>query len=130
MSGLPMNQSEAGGSASWHALRLDPAWMVAKLTTAGADRLLADYADAGLDPDLSLIFYALQLSLPVLQADPSQLAGQLRGRLLASQRPAIQALLAAIRPPGAGLWLRPLAPSLIPPNPPAQFTLRGHANYV
>ena len=42
-----MNQAEAGGSAAWHALRLDPAWMVAKLAAAGADRLREGLVSGG-----------------------------------------------------------------------------------
>src|SRR5258708_20718392 len=108
MSTAVQDLASAGGIAEWRALRLDPAWMAAKLAADGAASLLAEYADAGLDPELSLIYGALRLSLPVLEADPRQLAGQLRGRLLGCQRPAIQALLAAVRPAGHCPRLRPL----------------------
>ncbi|HMA33966.1 MAG TPA: NB-ARC domain-containing protein [Chloroflexia bacterium] len=120
----------AGRAAAWRALRLDATWLAAKLAATDAAGLLADYADAGPDPDLSLVGGALRLALPALAADPAQLAGQLRGRLLASERPAIQALVAAVRPPWGGLWLRPLAPVLVPPNPTIRHTLLGHTGVV
>src|SRR6516164_9527359 len=111
------------------AMRRDASWMADKLAASGAKALVAEYAGSK-DPDLALIHGALKLAMPVLAEDPRQLAGQLRGRMLGINRPAIQELLAAIHPPGSGLWLRPLAPTLAPPNLVLEQTMRGHKDMV
>jgi WD40 repeat protein len=78
---------------------------------------------------LKLIQGALRLSAHVLAKDKTQLAGQLLGRLLSFEVPAIQAMLMQAKP-RKSLWLRPLMPCLIPPGGALVRTLTGHSDAV
>ena len=62
--------------------------------------------------------------------DSGQLAGQLLGRLMSCEQPAIQKLLDQAAEAQQGPWLRPLQPSLTPAGGPLIATLEGHAGTV
>src|SRR5205814_376323 len=82
------------------------------------------------DADLGLVQGAIRLSSHVLARDKSQLRGQLHGRLLSSDVPAIQEFLSRPDPPEAVPWLRPLTSSLTPPGGAMLRTLARHAAWV
>jgi WD40 repeat protein len=108
---------------------LDPAWMERRLRATNIDTLLGDY-DLPVDgPAHGIVREALQLSASTLAADGTQLASQLRGRLLSVDLPEIQALLA--RAAELGLpRLVPLTASLIPPRSTGSPGPSGHQTIV
>ena len=82
---------------------------------------------------LELLAGALRLSAHVLAKDKTQLAAQLRGRLLSCEDPLIRALVAqtAAPPLPAGTpALLPLHPTLTPSGGPLLRTLEGHSGCV
>ncbi|NEO40180.1 MAG: WD40 repeat domain-containing protein [Moorea sp. SIOASIH] len=78
---------------------------------------------------LKLIQGALRLSTHILTQDPSQLAGQLSGRLLDFNTPDIKRLLQQI-PQTETTYLRSLRATLNPPTGPLLSTLIGHGDSV
>ena len=80
--------------------------------------------------DLKLIKEALQLSAHILNQDTKQLPGQLTGRLLPFKKQTkIQRLLQQISQTEI-TWLRPLAPSLMPPGTKLIRTLSNHRDGI
>src|SRR5262249_23827192 len=111
-------------------LLLDPAWLRAKLDATDPSALLADFDELPDDADLRLVGGAIRLSAHVLAHDKDQLRGQLLGRLLAFQAPAIQEFVGRLGEREAGFWLRPSTASLTPPGGVLLRTLTGHAYSV
>jgi WD40 repeat protein len=99
------------------------AWLDLGLQVRDLTSLLADYANAPPQENISAVHQALQISAHALAADPRQLAGQLIGRLLDHSDPAIQALTADARNWTRTSWLCPRRQSLAPPGGPLLFTL-------
>ncbi len=123
----------AGQRKELQSLLVDFDWLRAKLRATDINALLADYeVDKELvsDPTLRLVQAALRLSAHVLARDPTQLPGQLVGRLLTYQQPVIQALLAQARAWHDEPWLCPRLPSLTPPGGPLWRVLEGHTGPV
>ena len=79
---------------------------------------------------LNLIQATLWMSADILDRDRTQLAGQLLGRLLHFNIPAIQAMPEVAKQWKAAPWLRPLTPCLTPPRRGLLRTLKGHSNSV
>ena len=79
---------------------------------------------------LNLIQAALWKSADILTLDKRQLAGQLLGRLLHFNLPAIQAMLEVAKHWKAAPWLRPLTSCLTPPGRGLLRTLNGHSSSV
>lgn len=73
---------------------------------------------------------AIKLAANVLSEDPTQLAGQLWGRLLSFKNPEIQALLTQAQQLEEYIWLRPLTSNLTPPEGSLLRTLTGHLDWV
>ncbi|NEQ12491.1 MAG: WD40 repeat domain-containing protein [Moorea sp. SIO3E2] len=87
-----------------------------------------DYSEQTIT-SLKLIQGALRLSTHILSQDPTQLAGQLSGRLLDFDTPDIQRLLQQI-PQTETTCLRSLTATLNPPTGPLLSTLSGHGDSV
>ncbi|NEQ82242.1 MAG: hypothetical protein F6K26_18900 [Moorea sp. SIO2I5] len=87
-----------------------------------------DYSQQTIE-SLKLIQGALRLSTHILSQDPTQLAGQLSGRLLDCDTPDIQRLLQQI-PQTETTYLRSLRASLSSPTGPLLSTLSGHGDSV
>ena len=80
---------------------------------------------------LKLIQRTLQLSSHILNQDPSQLVGQLWGRLQGFQQSEIKQILAdGKQSKGKNIWLRPLTSSLTTPGGNLIRTLTGHKDSV
>ncbi|MEG4589056.1 hypothetical protein QUA54_28150, partial [Microcoleus sp. MOSTC5] len=79
---------------------------------------------------LNLIQAVLWMSADILERDKTQLAGQLLGRLLYFNIPAIQPILEVAKHWEVAPWLRPLTPCLTPPRRGLLRTLKGHSNSV
>ena len=80
---------------------------------------------------LFLIQGVLQLSMPILAQDSSQLASQLVGRLLAFEHEAgasalVRSLLERAQAWREADWLRPISPTLTPPGGALLRSLTGH----
>ena len=121
---------KAGRDDARRALLVDFDWMMAKLKGTDIQSLIADYDYLDKEADLRLIQSALRLSAHVLVRDSRQLAGQLVGRLLGNNAPAIQALLKKTSENEALAWLRPLKRSLTAPGGPLIRTLEGHMDGI
>ncbi|EGJ33197.1 MULTISPECIES: WD40 repeat domain-containing protein [Moorena] len=87
-----------------------------------------DYSEQTIQ-SLKLIQGALRLSTHILTQDPTQLAGQLSGRLLDFDSPDIQRLLQQI-PQTETTCLRSLRATLTSPTGPLLSTLSGHGDSV
>jgi hypothetical protein len=120
----------SGRDDARRALLVDFDWMMAKLKGTDIQSLIADYDYLDKEADLRLIQSALRLSAHVLVRDSRQLAGQLVGRLLGNNAPAIQALLKKTSENEALAWLRPLKRSLTAPGGPLIRTLEGHMDGI
>jgi WD40 repeat protein len=72
----------------------------------------------------------IRRSTHILTQDKTQLIGQLFGHLALQKSPAIQILLDTAAKYVSGPWLRPLGPSLVPPNQLVLQTLTGHEDEV
>jgi hypothetical protein len=92
--------------------------------------LIADYDYLADEEEFRLIQSAIRLSAHVLIRDKHQLAAQLTGRLLGSEKPDIQALIARVGEWRGALWLRPIRPSLTASGGPLIRTLEGHTNGI
>lgn len=100
-------------------------FLAAKVASLSPQPLVEDYTLAlrsGLligspsADSLELLGDAIRLSATGLEEDSAQLAGQLYGRLLATERDEVRALLRRAREAQPGPWLRPVSQSLTPPG--------------
>ena len=130
---LATHLAAAGQHEELQRLLIDFNWLWAKLRATNVNALLADYkADKELvtDPDLRLVQAAVRLSAHVLARDPTQLPGQLVGRLLTYEQPVIQGLLTQVRVWHGRPWLCPCFPSLTPAGGTALAYSEGHTDEV
>jgi len=111
-------------------LLFDCRWLEAKLRVSGLPAVLADFAALPHDEELALVAGALRVSGHVLGGDPAQLRSQLTGRLLGIDRPRIRTMLHRAVTAGGEPWLRPCAPSLVPPTGSLRRTLTGHTEKI
>ena len=79
---------------------------------------------------LNLIQAVLWMSADILTLDKTQLAGQLLGRLLHFNIPAIQGMAEVAKQWKAAPCLRPLTSCLTPPGQGPLRTLKGHTGWV
>ena len=98
-------------------------WLDLGLRTRDLAALLADYNHAPWQDDTAVVRQALQMSAHVLVDDPTQLPGQLTGRLLNHPGPVVQRLLADAHAWARGPWLCPRRQSLTAPGGPLRQTL-------
>ncbi len=124
---LPRHLVEAQERDELRRLLFNFEWLQAHLEVAGPTALMRSYAWVAMDNHLARLRDALVASLPVLAEDPSQLAGQLWGRLLACRSPEIQALLKRARQWTGRVWLRPLTSSLAMPGDPLIYRVHGRS---
>ena len=117
-------------------LLLDGKYLTARVAAEGPSlrSLINDYIDAEvgafdtdhkLRPALEIVGHAVRLSAHAVTLDRTQLAGQLAGRLLGFDRPAIRATLAGALAYRGATWLRPLTASLVPAGGLLRWTFRG-----
>lgn len=85
-------------------------------------------ADHGQE-SLQLVLDALRLSAHVLRRDITQLAGQLVGRLLSSDQPAVRRLLQQACGLTDAVWIRPLSDAITPAGGPL-LRILGRAGQV
>lgn len=111
-------------------LLLDFDWLQAQLEVTDIVTLNAAYGELDPDEDVRPVRDALRLATPALAEDPTQLAGQLWGRLLAHRSPEMRRLLKQARRRQNAPWLRPLTASLVPPGGPLECTLTDHRSSV
>jgi WD40 repeat protein len=117
----------------------DFSFIEAKIDALGPVPLINDF-DLVLTQDLSVskesieglrsIKKVIKLATHILIQDKTQLVGQLLGHLISNNVPAIKSLLEEAERRISGPWLRPLSPSLIPPNRSLMQTLTGHEDEV
>ncbi len=113
----------AGRSNELLRLLTDLGWLRARLESGGPMGLLADYAHLPDDPAAQMLAVALRMSAPILADDPTQLPGQLTGRLEKDHYPALDILLDQAAGWVQEPWLRPSPGALSTPYGPLQLTL-------
>jgi WD40 repeat protein len=121
---LTYHLTEAGRDDELKALLLDVSWLEAKLRATGVIPLIGDYKPFAGDKVLTLVRWALRLSANHLAREPSLLRSQLHGRLMGTDLPEIQGLLAGTAGPRP--CLRLLRPSLTSPGGELIQSLEGH----
>jgi WD40 repeat protein len=128
---LPWQYAQANRREDLETLLTDFDFLQAKVDAFGPQPLIEDYDLLHVDRNdpLGLIQGAIMLGANVLARDPSQLACQLRGRLLAAQAPTVHRLLDGAVPSGE-VWLRPVLPCFTPPGGPLIRTLEGHTKPI
>jgi WD40 repeat protein len=127
---LAYHLSQAGRLDALRRLLMDFTWLRARLAATNIQGLIKDYDFLGEDSEISLVQGALRLSAHVLDKDPSQLAGQLWGRLLSMKSLEINAFLSQIRVKKCEPWICPLSPSLTPSGGPLMANLIGHTGTI
>jgi WD40 repeat protein len=100
-------------------------WLQKKLEHVGINALMADYEYVRSHRSLLLIRSAIRLSAHAVNADSTQFASQLLGRL-APDSPEVKALLDGATHYSKQVWLRPLCASLTQPGGPILRLLTGH----
>src|SRR5262245_47392952 len=103
-------------------------WIKAKLHANRASELHASYQPESSDESVQLVGRAIALSLPVLEADPRELARQLFGRLGCLKDEAAAKLAAAARADG-DFSPAPRWPNLTPPGA-ERLRMIGHEGAV
>ena len=121
---------QVGRTQEARTVLLEFEFLRAKLQATDASALIADYEYFSDQADLQFVQSGIRLSAHVLARDRRELAGQLTGRLLGTKRASIRALLQRAAKKNAGVWLRPLTPSLTQPGGPLIRTLEGHTGWV
>ncbi len=117
----------------WEELKkllLNIDWLYAKLEILDISALLSDFDWLQNEKNFSLIQGAIRLSGHIVGKDPSQLWGQLLGRLQMDKSLEIQKLVEHCKQWQKSPWLRPLQCSLIAPGGPLIRTLSGHRSGV
>jgi WD40 repeat protein len=127
---LAHHMLEAGDTKLLRTLLMSSDWIRAKLDKKGIAALVEDYEFFPPDANVLLIQQALQLSAHVSAKDPSQLAGQLVGRLRSLASSEIHDFLSEIRTTQKTAWLEPLTPSLWRPGAVLVFSWASHVGAV
>ena len=99
------------------------AWLDLGLQTRDVTGLLGDYTYAPQDQDTAVVHQTLQMSAHALAADPSELPGQLIGRIPNHVGGAVRRLVADANDWVAKPWLCPRGHSLSAPGGPLLYTL-------
>ena len=121
---------EAGRANELRDLLLDPVWLQRKLEATDVGALLGDFTHLPADEPVHEVAAALRLSAHIIGGDPSQLPGQLVGRLGDSAAPEIRRLLDRIATTTIAPYLRPVRATLTPPGAGQLITLLGHTGPV
>jgi WD40 repeat protein len=127
---LPWHLKAARRTAELKELLCQFKWLNKKLEITDPNALVADYDHFAEEEDMRLIQSALRLSANVLTRDKRQLPGQLTGRLLGSEFPAVSALLRQTAAWNGWPWLQPMIASMTPAGGHLVRVLEGHANWV
>lgn len=127
---LPAHLAAAGQLAELQRLLMEYTWLEAKLSGTDVYALLGDFALAPAGEPLQQVEAALRLAAHILFRTPDQLASQLLGRVPAESSAEIALLLEKIKKNRAGIWFRPLCPSLSQQGEALVGRLTGHTNYV
>ncbi|MGH7598278.1 MAG: hypothetical protein ACREOI_18135, partial [bacterium] len=138
---LPLDESHLWHHLAYHLVQsnqtetlrqllLDYNWLKHKLAVCEVNELLTDYDLLPEDRELRLVQNALRLSANQLTRDRQQLPAHLVGRLIGQTSPRIRSFLAHVTKNAQRPWLRPLMPSLAPPEGPLLRTLEGHTDRV
>ena len=135
-------QQASGGMGDELIKTLTDYWfMESKIGALGVSQLIEDYgfafnsaqalfkSEEKLD-GMKLIHGTLLLASHLLAQDKHLLASQLIGRLLWSENPQIQSLLAQASNKNDVSWLRPMTSSLKTPGSAEEFTLEGSGDIV
>ena len=126
---LAYHLSGASRNSELRALLFNFDWLQAKLNATSIYSLITDFNFLSNEPVLQTLQEALQLSSHILAQNPSQLANQLRGRLMSSEANELQELLRQSIPTGTP-WLRFLNSSFTTPGERLIRTLTGHTGNV
>jgi WD40 repeat protein len=121
---------KSGREQEMRSLVLDFRWIETRLEKTDTTSLIYDYNLMPKDQELKLCRDSLRLSSHVLFRDPSQLAGQLLGRMQHLGFTGIKGLMKQARAEKGRPWLRPMISSLTPPGGPLIRTLSGHSFWV
>ena len=121
---------KSGRIAELRELQLNFNWLQAKLDNTDVNAAIADFDFLANDKNCQLVQSTLRRSAHILAQDKKQLAGQLLGRLLSYNSSEVQALLKQVKQWKAVPWLRPLTPSLMPPEGSLLRTLMGHSSSI
>jgi hypothetical protein len=107
----------ADRAAELRSLLTDPHWIRSRVVHGQLNDLMADYDTAG-DRLTRQIGQALELSAPVLAADPAEVTAQLAGRLIGDPDIAVSGWAIEFdHYTGTGPSLVPVSPALTPPGP-------------
>jgi WD40 repeat protein len=123
---LPWHLGKAGRDAAQRALLVNFQWMLSKLERTDIQSLIADYDYLPKAADLRTVQSVLRHSAHILARNPRELPGQLLGRLPERLSQDIDSLRSQASEHKGFPWLRPLGPSLIPPDASLVRTLQGH----
>ena len=121
---------QSGRMAELRELQLNFNWLQAKLDNTNVNSAIADFDFLADDKNCQLVQSTLRRSAHILAQDKKQLAGQLLGRLLSYNSSEVQGLLEQVKQWRAVPWLRPLTPSLMPPEGALLRTLMGHSSSI
>ncbi len=129
---LPAHLAQADATERLRRILADFDFMAAKTTLLGLQPLIGDYDLAVVEhmPHLAHLQGVLKLSAHIVAQNPTQLAGQLLGRLTPNTTPDFSSLREQARQWAGAPWLRPLAPSLASPKSSLVRTLTGHTQAV
>ena len=127
---LASHLREAGHVRELQALVADVAWIQGRIANGQLSGVLADlnYSDDLLDRQIAR---ALRLSAQILAADPTQVRGQLAGRLLGHPDPAVVAWAGSLTSGDRSeTWLAPLSRALTSTTTALEQVLTGHTGPV
>ena len=139
LANLPSHLANADESDRLYFLLMNFAFIEAKIFELELRSLVEDYVLAVQSPlnipeekkgTLRLLQRAIQLSAHILERDKTQLASQLIGRLFSFPEIEIQNLLECVKSSQSRTWIRPLTPTLTPPDDTLTGTLVGHRGPV
>ncbi|MEO5646129.1 MAG: NB-ARC domain-containing protein, partial [Candidatus Paceibacterota bacterium] len=121
---------EAGEKDDAIKLLTDFSWLYNKLSQTSIGELLKDFDWVNDSLALNDLRRALYQSTRAISQDPSQLAGQLVGRLGSIAESVIIHLLDDAKASRDKPWLQPVYPSLLPPNAALAVILTNHEGTV
>ena len=127
---LPWHLGKAGRDAARRALLVNFQWMLSKLEETDIQSLIADYDYLSQAADLRTVQSVLRHSAHILARNPRELPGQLLGRLPERLSQDIDSLRSQASEHKGFPWLRPLGPSLTPPDASLVRTLQGHTGRI
>jgi len=127
---VPWHLREAEKFDELHQLLLTFEWLQAKLEGTDIYSLISDYDYLPQEADLRTVQSVLRQSAHILAGNPRELPGQLIGGLPENFTPSGGVLRRQASEQKGFTWLRPLKPSLIPPNASLVRTLQGHTGSV